>query len=311
MSVMGKRAGTNSLFDDYIENIFGITENKAEYTEEEKEKVVSIVEAIYEASCKFYKIQSGEWPFEGRQPITVWDRNRLKNLIDYLDYEITLALLISAAELNHTKFNDIVQMLERFMFRYKGICNNKHQKVADIFMKEAKYIRDNLLEYRVGHLTEQLRPLIVSEAGDALFKENLKSLKYIKKGSNKLLKYLFATLNEYHKWCDDGANGRPHAETGTVINFENVSIEHIYSQNPQDGVEPTFDINELRNLTLLTLEENGERVKNKPYEEKRLIYMQSEYHINAKFEQYEEWSQENMDNWLNYLLELSCKVFVV
>ena len=129
MSVMGKRAGTNSLFDDYIENIFEIIENKAEYTEEEKAKVVSIVEAIYEASCKFYKIQSGEWPFEDKQPITIWDRNRLKNLIDYLDYEITLALLISATELSHTKFNEIVQILEKFMFRYKGICNNKHQKI--------------------------------------------------------------------------------------------------------------------------------------------------------------------------------------
>ncbi len=311
MSVMGKRAGTNSLFDDYIENIFEIKENKAEYTEEEKAEVVSIVEAIYEASCKFYKIQSGEWPFEDKQPITIWDRNRLKNLIDYLDYEITLALLISATELSHTKFNEIVQILEKFMFRYKGICNNKHQKVADIFMKEAKYIRENLSEYRVSHLTQQLRPLIISDAGDTLFKENLKSLKYIKKGSNKLIKYLLATLNEYHKWCDEGANGKPHAETGTVINFENVSIEHIFSQNPQDGVEATFDINELRNLTLLTLEENGDRVRNKPYADKRKIYIESEYHINTKFEQYEEWSQENMDDWLSYLLDLSCKVFTV
>ena len=311
MSVMGKRAGTNSLFDDYVENIFKITGDKTEYTEEEKSKVVSTVEAIYEACCKFYKIQSGEWPFEDKQPITLWDRNRLKNLIGYLDYEITLALLISATELNHTKFNEIVQVLEKFMFRYKGICNNKHQKVGDIFMKEAKYIRENLSEYRVSHLKQQLKPLIISDAGDISFKENLKSLKYVKRGSNKLIKYLLATLNEYHKWYDDGANGKPHAETGTVINFENVSIEHIFSQNPQDGDEAPFDINELRNLTLLTLEENGDRVKNKPYADKRKIYIGSEYHINTKFEQYEEWSQESMDDWLSYLLNLSCKVFTV
>lgn len=268
ISVMGKRAGTNSLFDDYIENIFEISEDETVYTDDDRKKVIETVERIYEASQKFRMLQTGDWPYEDKQPITLWDRNRLKNLINYLDYEITLALLISATELDHQKFNDIVQILEKFMFRYKGICNNKHQKVGDIFMKEARFIRENLATYRVSHLAEQLRPLLSSDAGDALFKENLKSLKYIKKGSNKLIKYLFATLNEYHKWYDDGANGRPHAETGTIINFENVSIEHIFSQNPQDGDNPTFDINALRNLTLLTLEENGERVKNKPYKEK-------------------------------------------
>ena len=211
MSVKGKRAGTNSLFDDYIENIFGVKEDKAEYTEVEKESVLNRVAEIYEASNKFYKIQLGEWPFEDKQPVTVWDRNRLKNLIDYLDYDITLALLISAAELEHVKFSQIVQILEKFMFRYKGICNNKHQKVADIYMKEAKYIRDNITEYRVNHLANQLRPLIEIDAGDNLFKENLRALKYIKKGSNKLIKYLLATLNEYHKWYDEGAHGKPNA----------------------------------------------------------------------------------------------------
>ena len=90
-----------------------------------------------------------------------------------------------------------------------------------------------------------------------------------------------------------------------------MSIEHIYSQNPQDSAVPIFDVNELRNLTILTLHENGERVKNKDFKEKREIYIKSEYHINSKFEKYDEWSKENMEDWLEYLLELSCRVFVV
>lgn len=315
MSLIGKRAGTNSLFDDYIEKVFGIEERKTSYSEEEVKKVYDCVETIHEASIKFYSIESGEWPYEDKQPITLWDRNRLKNLIGYLDYDITLALLMASTILSHEKFNEIVQILEKFMFRYKGVCNNKHQKLGDIFMKEAIKIRENPDTYRISSLTTQLRPLLEEGAGDELFKEKLKSMKYIERGSNKLLKYLFATLNEYHKWYDDeNASGKPKAEKGKIINFEDVSIEHIFSQSPQsgdsipDGLE---DVNELRNLTLLTLKENGERVKNKPFSAKREVYIDSEYDINKKFEQYNEWNTETMNDWLEYILDLSCKVFVI
>ena len=222
--------------------------------------------------------------------------------------------MIAATKLTHDKFSDLVQVLEKFMFRYKGICNNKHQKLSDIFMKEALVIRSAPSTYRISSLTNQLRPLLMEGAGDDLFKEKLKSMKYIERGSNKLLKYLFATINEYHKWYDEGATGNPKAEKGKVINFEDVSIEHIFSQSPQSGdVKPEGleDVNELRNLTLLTLKENGEKVKNKPYVTKRTVYVDSEYDINKKFEAYEEWNMESMDSWLEYILDLSCKVFTI
>ena len=131
---------------------------------------------------------------------------------------------------------------------------------------------------------------------------------------DKLLKYLFATLNEYHKWYDEGAMGNPKAEKGKIINFEDVSIEHIFSQSPQSGdtkPEGLEDVNELRNLTLLTLKENGEKVKNKPYTTKKNVYVDSEYDINKRFGEYDEWNAESMDNWLEYILDLSCKVFVI
>lgn len=310
MSIVGKRAGTNSLFDEYISNIFKVDDNKVDYTIEEIKGVGITIETLHKASSKFYSIQSGEWPYEDRQPITLWERNRLKNLTHYLDYDITLALLISATNLDHKKFSEIVQVLEKFMFRYKGICKNKHQKLSELFMKEAIYIRSNLANYRVSHLTNQLKPLLDSDAGDVLFKENLKALKYSKSGGNKLIKYLFGTLNEYYKWYVDGAIGTPHAESGTIINFENVSIEHIWSQNPADGTK--FDgEDELRNLTILTLEENGDKVRNKPYGEKRPVYLESEYQINKKFNDFNEWTEENMSTWLDFILEMSCKVFAI
>ena len=41
MSVMGKRAGTNSLFDDYIEKVMGVEERKSQYSDEEIKKLLN------------------------------------------------------------------------------------------------------------------------------------------------------------------------------------------------------------------------------------------------------------------------------
>lgn len=311
MSMTGTRAGTNSLFDDYLDKIFQINEAAIEYSDDDRKRVLETIETLHEASTKFYSIESGEWPYEEKQPVTLWNRSRLKNLTRYLDYEITLALLMAATELDHKSFSEIVQILEKFMFRYKGICNNKHQKLSEIFMKEALKIREDPKGYRISRLTNQLRPLLVEDASDELFKEKLKSLRYIKKGANKIIKYLFATINEYHEWYDSGAIGKPKPVTGKVINFEDVSIEHIISQNPQDTESVECDVNELKNLTILTLSENGDKVKNKPYSEKKPIYIKSEYSINERFQKYDKWTQDEMNDWLDYITTLSCKVFTI
>ena len=236
---------------------------------------------------------------------------RRRYLVKYLDYEITLALLLAAYDLGQKKFNELVQLLEKFMFRYKGICNNKHQILGDIFMKEAVKIRENKTRYRLNDLKAKLRELINSEAGDQVFRERIKSLKYVDRGNNKLIKYLFATLNEYSVWYTNGATGKPKAEQGVIINYDEVSIEHIFSQNPEDGSVPGFDINELRNLTILTITENGDRVKNKSYPQKREVYISSNYQINKWFQNYDSWDETAMNTWLSCVQDLACKVFAV
>lgn len=195
------------------------------------------------------------------------------------------------------------------MFRYKGICNNNHQKLADFFMTQAVSIRNSPDAYDINTIINKLHELILSEAGDELFKQRLKGLKYSKTARNKMLKYMFATLTEYASNYANGGLIRP--EKGTIINYENVSIEHIYSQHPADGSDPDFDLNELSNLTLLTLSENGEQVRNKPYAEKKPIYLISEYKLNKKFNEYDEWNKENRLKWLDYITEMCCKVFNV
>jgi len=311
MSVVGKRAGGSSLYDDFMRNIFLMEDTKTEYSNEEMLYVSDRMKSIYEENIIFNQITAGDWPYELQQPVTAWDRSRLKNLIKYLEYDITLALLLAASNLEQKKFAEIVIVLERFMFRYKGICNNNHQRVSEIFMKEATHIRENKANYRIIHLTEQLSVLVLSDASETKFRANLQALKYVKKGNNKLLKYLFASLEEYYNWYEQGGQAKPTCDTGRLIDFENVTIEHIASQHPEETQEGITDVNEIKNLTLLTVIENGEFAGNKKFIEKKNVYDASVFKINKKIVTYDKWDNDAMNDWESYLLDMSCKIFII
>lgn len=92
----------------------------------------------------YHKIINGEWPFAEAQPITEWDRNRLKVLVKFLSYDITLPLLLAATEMGHKKYSELVHCLEKFMFRYKTICGNSHQPLSELFSVEAKRFAQTL-----------------------------------------------------------------------------------------------------------------------------------------------------------------------
>ena len=203
-------------------------------------------------------------------------------------------------------------MLEKFMFRHKSVCNLGHQKLSELYMQEAVKIRRDPENYRLTGLRTTLKEYIETECTDAVFKVGLSNLKYRTNGGNKPLRYLFSTLNEHIEWYRNGAVGAPAPQKGTVINYDNVTIEHIASQSPSAAV-PGFtseNIHTLSNLTLLTNGEN-DRAKNKSYTAKKAIYHDSEYVINKYFDSVDDWSVESAKAWEQYLQEMVCKVFVV
>lgn len=260
----------------------------------------------------YRKLIAGIWPYEVGQPLTDWDRKRLDILIRFLDFDIVYPLLLAAVQLKQKTFADLVHMLEKFMFRHKSVCNLGHQKLSELYMQEAVKIRRDPENYRLTGLRTTLKEYIETECTDAVFKVGLSNLKYRTNGGNKPLRYLFSTLNEHIEWYRNGAVGAPAPQKGTVINYDNVTIEHIASQSPSAAV-PGFtseNIHTLSNLTLLTNGEN-DRAKNKSYTAKKAIYHDSEYVINKYFDSVDDWSVESAKAWEQYLQEMVCKVFVV
>ena len=101
-------------------------------------------------------------------------------------------------------------------------------------------------------------------------------------------------------------------QTASIINYENVTIEHISSQADASPL-PEFsgeNVHRFYNLTILTVGEN-DRAKNKPYALKKPIYEASEYVLNKQFSTIASWDYTEAKKWEDYLKDFACKVFVV
>ena len=312
-SVCGKRVGRTSLYDDFLRKFFPeLVENECITEENDAIKVVETVRNILKEIRIYRKLINGIWPYDSQQPITEWDRKRLDILVNYLNFDIVYPILLAGAKLKEKKFAELVHMLEKFMFRYKTVCNLGHQKLSDLYMEEAVKIRRDPLNYRLSDLKNTLKAYIQTDCNDSIFRVGLSNLKYRTSGNNKQLKYFFSTINEHVEWYCSGAIGKPKPNTGSVINYDNVTIEHISSQSTSTPL-PEFSVDKVHsfhNLTLLTVTEN-DTAKNKEFLLKKPIYENSVYELNKYFSKVGKWDSSEVNNWENYLQDIACKVFVV
>ena len=311
-SVCGSRVGRTTLYDEFLKRFFPAIVDKDNIVDEsEAISLCDEVTSILNEMRIYRKIISGDWPYEIEQPVGEWDRRRLFVLVNYLNFDIVYPLLMAASKLEQKKFADIVYMVEKFMFRHKSVCNLGHQKLSELYMKEAVKIRQNPSEYRVSSLSAQLRDIITRECTDEVFRVGLTNLKYRPNGGNKQLKYLFSMLTEHERWFAQELTGRPTVEKTRIINYENITIEHIDAQSPAG--EALFQgeaVHKLKNLTLLTPREN-DHAANKIYLDKKSIYVNSEYTLNLFFENVASWDMEASLLWEKHLIDMACKIFVV
>lgn len=312
-SVCGKRVGRTSLYDDFLKKFFPkLVEVEAVTEEADANEVVDTVAVILSEVKTYRKLINGVWPYDSQQPITDWDRKRLDILVNYLNFDIVYPILLAASHLSEKKFSELVHMLEKFMFRHKSVSNLGHQKLSDLYMAEAVKIRSDPENYRLSELRSKLREYIETECTDLVFCAGLSNLKYRTSGNNKQLKYLFSTLNEHVEWFAAGAVGAPKPNTGSVINYDNVTIEHISSQSAATPL-PEFvgdKVHSFYNLTLLTGAEN-DRANNKDFLSKKPIYEGSFYILNKYFTPLAKWDYTEAKEWEEHLKDFACKVFVV
>lgn len=310
----GTRAGSNTLFDDFLDKFYPqhlslpIDTSKAQ-------AILDTTSYIQKEINILRKISEGNWPFQPSvSPITAWDRNRLTLLIRELGFTVTIPLLLSSCLLGEKKFSEVVQILEKFLFRYKTVANQHIEAAITIFHAQSLLMRNSPTTYNVDSLKTALRTLLSARVNDIHFKSTLDTMSYKEGGGNKPLKYFLMTLEHYKRWYDNGASGTPICNDKTrVYDFSSTTIEHVYPRNAHGTVlnavlEPVK--NEIENLTFMGPSDNVAG-GNDDFATKKPIFLASSVGLNTDIGALAQWTKPELDTRKIQLKDMACKIFSI
>jgi hypothetical protein len=310
-SFQGTRAGSNTLFDDFLDRFYP-EHQQALIDENAADSILTATRKLQNEIVNARKILAGTWPFQSARPITAWDRNRLTLLIRELGLTVTIPILLAAVHLGEQKFSAIVQILERFLFRYKVITSQHIEAVVSIFHTHSVSIRNSPATYNIEDLKNVLRHLQNSRANDNLFRSTLDNLNYKDGGGNKPIKYFFMTLEHYRRWYLEGHNGEPSCRDKTrVYDFTSTTIEHIYPRNAREQVfnqalEPFK--NNIGNLTFMGPTDNVAG-GNDDFATKMPLFLNSSVGLNQEIGQKLQWTAVELQEREELVKIMACAIF--
>jgi hypothetical protein len=312
-SYSGKAADTNTFFVE-LQKEFLPEHVLTVMDRDNAQKVVDRMERMKNDILLLRKLHEGEWCYPNKKPVEFWDRNRLYLLIKGLSHTECLPFLLSAQLLDHREFNQIVQVLEPFVFRFLTVGKMYIGDLVTIYNEEAAYLRSNTTAYRASRLIEKLQPL-QAQVTEETFRHNLDDLIYYRDGkSNKPVKYFLLSIEYFYPWYQAGANGTPANSKEKTHDFNDISIEHIYPHEAagvvvDQALEPYK--NQIGNLTLLG---NGDNKAgdNDDFATKMPIYQSSSLLINNNWlAAYPAWTLVELQDRTSLLKDMACKIFKI
>ncbi|MEM9922856.1 MAG: HNH endonuclease family protein [Cyanobacteria bacterium P01_D01_bin.50] len=191
------------------------------------------------------------------------------------------------------------------------ICNQHVTPLKKIYLEESRAIRENPGSYNTLSLRQKLQKLINDKASKLVFRNALGTLEYkLSGGSNKPLKYFLMTIEYYYQWYQSGAKGTPSCiDKSRIYDFAGTSIEHIYPQKADikdENLEPL--INTLGNLTILDPAQNT-IASNDAFEAKKTLFQQSSVELTRNIGKKQAWTEQEVENHKNMLIDIALKVF--
>lgn len=311
-----KRPSKTSLYEDLSnhflpQNIISIGK------EEDASALCHTINKLKENYIIFNKISLGIWPYEDNcDKITNWHKNRLKLLIKTLNHSQAIPILIlSCIRFDQITFYKIVNLLERYFFRFKVIFDLHAGSINSIYTDLCSKINDNK-NFNYSDIKNILVKSQKNKTPEENFEENIiLNLTYNSSSGNTQLKYLLLNFEEYYEYCKNATKNinvfmRLSISSTDIIDFDKISIEHISSQNPAIPNE-NFDSKNthyLGNLSLLTKTDN-ERVKNLPYNKKQEFFIKSSFAINQYFNKVDVWDNTEFNNRQLLLVKYAQAIF--
>lgn len=307
----GTRPKKTNLADQFLEQRFKC-KGKTLVSKHGAKDILKEVERMDSEFGLLETLGDGDWPYHDYSQVTGWDRERLRMLVAHLKHTNALPLLLSLRLLGAAKFAEAVAAIERFVFRYRMIGNAHIGQMTDLYLRHAKEIREKN-GYAVSGLRTELRTLVLKVVPDSVFQTNLKEVRYSPQRGNGHIRYLLITLEDYAAWYKQGAQGTPKCKDKTrVFDFSNTTLEHVYPRSADAAhklatMEPLK--HDLGNLTIFGPDDNG-KLANKPFAEKKTMLAGSSLKLNRDIALNAVWTETEVADRTNKLLEMALKIFV-
>ncbi len=306
----GQPPATNQINLELEKEFFPKLEGFRTLTMDEALSVENHIKSLHKEVIALNLLAEGNPPFIENPGMDAVSLSRLRALIKSLKQDYCcLPLLLAACHVGKPKFAVIADIVERFLFRYVVIAKGPIYLVNEIFDQQAVKMRAEGTDYSARGLVEQLKVLLPVHANEATFRQGLRTLQY-KQNANPAIRYILIMNEHMFRWYNDGAAGKPNCrDVARVLDFDAMTIEHIYAQNadePDLVLIPT--VNNIGNLTIVSEAEN-DKLGSKSFAQKRLIFEKSTYSLNKEISANEEWTQDTHNTRTDELLSRSLAIF--
>jgi len=302
-SFSGSRGSKTKLHRDFCSLFFNYEVVHESDANEILEKTKEIKDCV--KICRILK--EGESPIPISPKYTQWHVNRVRNLIKVLGNTAAIPVLLSASKYDEKLFSKITDILERFFFRYKILCQAHATPLVILYNRFAKELRND--SNCIDSFEKELKKLMKNKANDDAFKSSLVNLEY-KDNTKKYIKHLLLSIEYFENWLNNGHNGAPQPNNiSTVYSNDLISLEHVYARNSREkdnDLEPIK--NKIGNLTIMDSNENS-KLGDKKFLEKKAKYCTSTMSMTRKVGSIDNWSFDEYEKRMKNLIDSTFLIY--
>lgn len=213
-------------------------------------------------------------------------------------------LMVALTKLEKKYQYNVFKACENILFRYLTICGKNPNALEDVFNKICnKIVNGEIKDYK--SIKKQLMSIYVK---DEEFNNDFISKLINTKGNQRIAKYILIKINTYIS-VD---------KVELDINSNNLTLEHILPENPNDEWKKLFDddiiddyIYRIGNFTLLSQKRN-QSIANDKFIDKIKLYEKSDIIMTKNIANYykdKEWNKESIDIRQKYMGKVAKEIW--
>ncbi len=242
-----------------------------------------------------YDVRKREWKQEELAIVSSLLSYQVFNVKQHMPVILAALRSYDRKDIKLKQLLKIIEALEKFHFLYTAITSSRStggmaQMYSNFAIKLEKEHNSQIIAEIVKEFIEKLKVKVPSfEEFNIKFKEFTYTESNTK--NKNLVRYI---LTKYDR----------HLRKSTMIDYKNMSIEHIYSQNATIALEENT-IGQIGNLFLVDYAFNSEKLKSKSFTEKKKLLMENNYPLDKIINDSTTFGKEQIESRTNSISEVA------